>query len=210
VADDERLVFFDLETAGIETWRPIIQIAAVSVDEELRALESFEAKVLFDMADANERSLSKNHYSDELWAAKAKPARQVAEEFAEFLRRHATFDAFSSEGRRYEMAQLVAHNGERFDGPFLHAWYRRQKVFCPARYQVLCTKQRALWLFDEDKTMTPPSDFKLGTLCEYFGVPLSADEAHEAMADVRAMIGLYRAMRKFPAGQASETELVAA
>lgn len=60
---------------------------------------------------------------------------------------------------------------------------------------MLCTKQRALWLFDEDKSLTPPSDFKLGTLCQYFGVRLKEHEAHEAMADVKAMFGLYRAMR---------------
>ena len=60
---------------------------------------------------------------------------------------------------------------------------------------VLCTKQRALWLFDEDKSLTPPADFKLGTLCEYFGVRLREDsDAHDAFYDVRATVELYRAM----------------
>jgi DNA polymerase III epsilon subunit-like protein len=59
---------------------------------------------------------------------------------------------------------------------------------------VLCTKQRALWLFEEDKTLTPPANFKLGTLCQYFGIPLPADEAHDAFRDVRAAVALYQAM----------------
>ena len=93
------------------------------------------------------------------------------------------------------IAQLAEHNAERFDVPFLHAWYRRQQIFCPARYMALCTKQKALWLFAEDKTLTPPPDFKLGTLCHYFGIRLGEDEAHDAVNDVRATVQLYAAMR---------------
>jgi oligoribonuclease (3'-5' exoribonuclease) len=40
---DERLVFVDLETAGLKPWRPIIEIAAIAVDGNLRELERFEA-----------------------------------------------------------------------------------------------------------------------------------------------------------------------
>jgi len=92
------------------------------------------------------------------------------------------------------LAQLAGHNAERFDGPFIHEWYKRLGIYCPARYMTLCTKQKALWLFEEDKSLTPPVNFKLGTLCEYFGVPLSEEEAHDALVDVRATVELYRAM----------------
>jgi len=54
--------------------------------------------------------------------------------------------------------------------------------------------QRAVWLFHEDKSLTPPPDFSLLTLCHYFGVPLRANEAHEALNDVRATVELYRAI----------------
>ena len=53
-----------------------------------------------------------------------------------------------------------------------------------------------LWLFAEDKSLTPPADFKLGTLCQYFRVDLSEDAAHDAMNDVRATVQLYQAMRR--------------
>jgi DNA polymerase III epsilon subunit-like protein len=58
----------------------------------------------------------------------------------------------------------------------------------------LCTKQKALWLFEEDKTLTPPTDFKLGTLCQYFDVRLRKEDAHDALVDVRATVKLYQAM----------------
>ena len=192
----EILIFADLETAGLSLSRPILQIAAVAVSSRLEELESIEFKIQFDEADAEPRALLTNHYSPERWRNEAIEPTYAATQFAGFLKRYATVDLFSSGGRRYQVAQLVAHNGERFDGPFLQAWYRRLGLFCPARYMVLCTKQRALWLFEEDKTLTPPSDFKLGTLCQYFGVALPPAEAHDALNEVRATVELYRAMRE--------------
>ena len=49
------------------------------------------------------------------------------------------------------------------------------------------------WLFHEQKILTPPTDFRLRTLCEYFGVQLRDEDAHNALNDVRATVGLYRA-----------------
>ena len=133
-------------------------------------------------------------FKPRVWKREAIAPREAARRFAAFLRRHATFEMISASGRSYRIAQLAGHNAERFDGPFIHAWYRRQKVFCPARYMSLCTKQKALWLFEEDKSLTPPADFKLGTLCQYFNVKLRKEDAHDALVDVRATVELYRAM----------------
>lgn len=186
-------MFADLETAGLETWRPIIQIAAIAVTSSLRELEAFEAKLRFEERYAAPEALQKNHYSQERWQREALPGRVVAERFAEFLKRHATVDVASARGRTYQVAQLVAHNAA-FDGAFLQAWFERLGMFLPGHFRVLCTMQRAVWLFHEDKSLTPPADFKLGTLCQFFGVRLHAEEAHDALADVRATVELYRAM----------------
>lgn len=199
---EEKLIFFDLETAGLEPEQhPIIQLAAIAVDSSLCEMETIELKIRFDEAEANPQSLSVNHYSKEQWDQEAIEPLKAAERFSAFLRRHATVDMLSKKGEPFRLAQMVAHNGERFDGPFLQAWYRKLKLvdpelFCPARYMVLCTKQRALWLFDEDKSLTPPANFKLQTLCEYFGVRLRPEEAHDAFNDVRATVELYRAMTR--------------
>ena len=99
----------------------------------------------------------------------------------------------SRAGRPYHLAQLAAHNAD-FDGPRLRNWFRRQKEFLPASRRVLCTLQRAMWLFHEETTLTPPADYRLATLCEYFGVPFGEDEQHDALADTRATVAVYRAM----------------
>lgn len=188
-------MFVDLETGGLETWRPIIQIAAIAIDSEGRELESFEAKLRFDERVADPKSLRKNHYSEERWFREARPACVVAEAFAQLLIRHATIDQPAVRGRVFQVAQLVAHNAA-FDGPFLRAWFDRMHLFLPASPRVMCTVQRAMWSFHENRLLTPPVDFKLSTLCQYFGVPLSSEDAHDAMNDVRATVALYRAMNE--------------
>ncbi|MFO0915919.1 MAG: 3'-5' exonuclease [Pirellulales bacterium] len=195
---ESHLVFFDLETAGLNPKRhPIIQIAAIAVNRQLEPIEAFEAKVQFDSHRANKNSLRKNHYQAGTWLKEGRRDEVVAREFAEFLRRHATLPVLSSSGNRYHVAQLVAHNAA-FDGPYLQTWFETLGIFLPARRQVLCTMQRAIWYFTEYPGLTPPKDFKLATLCQAFGVPFHAAAAHEALADVSATVRLYQALLNRP------------
>lgn len=190
VGTTERLVFVDIETAGLQTWRPIMQIAAIAVNGSFRELEVFEEKIQFDERQAVRHTLRKRHYSRARWKREARRDRDVAVDFGAFLARHATIDVGSHRGPPCVVAQLVAHHAE-FDGPFLRMWFERMGLFFPGAYRVFCTLQRAMWLFHEDRTLRPPADFKLGTLCDYFGVNLHPDDA---LADVRATVGLYRAI----------------
>jgi DNA polymerase III epsilon subunit-like protein len=194
---DNRLIFFDLETGGLDPKRhPIIQLAAIAVDGELQPLEAFEVKIQFDASRANRNSLRKNHYAAGTWSQLAVPAKDGAYSFANFLRRHATIPTVAADGTVFHLAQMIAHNAT-FDGPFLQAWFEKLGVFLPARRQVLCTLQRAMWLVSEDRSgRPPPRDFKLATLCQYFGVPFHAADAHEALSDVAATLGLYRAISR--------------
>lgn len=191
----QRTVFFDLETGGLNPNRhPIIQIAAIAADKYLQPLEAFEVKLQFDASRANRNSLRKNHYSQGVWANTALPEKEAARQFAEFLRRHATLTRMAANGTPYQVSQLVAHNAS-FDGPFLEAWFERVGVFLPARRQVLCTLQRAMWHVTEcQDDLPPPRDYKLSTLCRYFDVPFHAADAHDALADVKATLELYRSM----------------
>jgi DNA polymerase III epsilon subunit-like protein len=195
-AMDERLVFFDLETGGLNPKRhPIIQLAAIAVNSALQPLEAFEAKICFNVGEANRYSLRKNHYSPGKWAQLAAAPKSVAQEFADFLRRHATLPSVAANGSTYRVAQLVAHNSA-FDGPFLQTWYEKQGIYLPARRQVLCTMQRAIWFFSERSDETGPRDFKLPTLCQFFGVSFQAADAHDALGDVSATLCLYRAIQE--------------
>lgn len=192
---DERLVFVDLETAGGEPWRPIIQVAAIAVGSDLQELESFEAKLKFSERFAERRSLAGSRYCPTTWQREAKSSEQVSSELAELLSRHATVDQVSRAGRVYQVAQLVAHNAA-YDAAFLERWFARCGRFLPASPRVLCTMQRAIWLVHENKQVTPPVDFTLHTLCEYFGVLFNRKDAHDALADVRATVELYRRMSR--------------
>jgi len=187
------LVFVDIESGGLRTYRPIIQIAAIAVDCALRELEVFEEKIQFDEGQATARTLRRRHYDRAVWKRDARRAPDVAAEFSGFLARHATVGVRGAGGKPFAVAQLVAHNAE-FDGPFLRAWFERQQLFFPGSYRVLCTMHRAMWLFHELPSLPPPNDFKLGTLCRYFSVPWHPRKAHDALADVRATVGLSRKM----------------
>ncbi|MCI0334889.1 MAG: 3'-5' exonuclease [Planctomycetes bacterium] len=190
-----KITFIDLETGGPNPDRhPIIQLAAAAVDgATLAILETVEIKVRFDERKAAKYALRKNSYSRRVWHQQALSEHEAAQTFADFLRRHATFPVLSQDGAEFRLAQLVAHNAT-FDAAFLHAWYERLKIFCPARHQVLCTLQRSLWHFFENPSRTPPHNFKLETLCHHFGISFSAAEAHDALGDVRATVALYKAL----------------
>ncbi len=195
MTEHSTLVFIDLETGGPNPDRhPIIQIAASAVDgATLATLETIELKVRVDERKTTKYALRKNSYSRRIWQQQALPEEEAARSFAGFLRRHATYATLSKDGKEYRLAQLAAHNAA-FDGAFLHAWYERLKIFCPARHQLLCTLQRSLWYFVENPQLPSADNFKLATLCRYFNVPLHPLEAHDALADVRATIELYRAL----------------
>jgi DNA polymerase III epsilon subunit-like protein len=192
-AMEKRLVFFDLETGGPDPKRnPIIQIAAIAIGEDLEPLEAFEVKVKFDSRKANLHSLRKNSYSAGHWARHAKEAKNAARDFAAFLTRHATVPCLSAKGDEYNVAQLVCHNAA-FDGPFLTNWFEKLNLFLPAKRLVLCTLQLSMWhFFSAGQPL--PSNFQLATLCQYFGIPFHAANAHDALGDVSATVQLYQAL----------------
>lgn len=188
---DTQLVVFDLETGGLETHRPIIQIAAIAIDEGFNEREVFEVKARFDETKACPDALRRIHYRRAEWKRSAVAPKKAAWAFARFLRRHATVGVFRRDLSVFRVAQLASHNSQ-FDGPFLTEWFDRLDIFLPASYRVFCTLQRAYWFFHENPDLARPDDFRLGTLCDYFHVPLNPSDAHEALADTRAAIGLLR------------------
>lgn len=190
-----RLVFFDLETGGLDPLKhPIIQIAAIAVDEQLRELDAFERKIDFDTDEADPEALTKNSYNRELWAESCRPAWQVNRDLSSFFKRFADVEMIAkASGRPYKVAQLVGHNADSFDGPFLQHWYRRLDQFMPAAFRTLCTYQKALHHFQDRPHLPKPENFKLEGLCKYFGIPLT--DAHDALADCRATVELYRTLR---------------
>jgi len=194
------IVFFDLETGGVEPERPNIQLAAVAMSDRLDAeLGAFEAKIQFDEAAASPEALRINSYDPAVWKENAVGEMVAAGTFASFLREHATVEMISKAGKPYRIARLAGHNVASFDCPRLVAMFKRYDLFLPGTaYQPLDTYQRALWYFAErrctsDQPLNQPANMKLATLAEWFEIP--AGGAHDALADVRMCVAIARAMR---------------
>lgn len=191
-----RIVFFDLETGGLDPEQhPILQIAAVVVDSTtLDEIESFDRKILVNVDSCDAKALEMNHFQSDVWAKEALPSADVRNQFTELLRRHSTVEQTSQRGNRFYVAQMAGHNIASFDMLFLQRWFKNGGAFCPASYRPLDTLQRAAWHFQENDVPLP-KDLKLGTLCDYFGVPIADGEAHDALSDVRGNIAFYRVLR---------------
>ena len=202
-AIEDRLVFVDIELATVRRRRAILQIAAVAATRSLLELECFEAKIRLDEARFRPSQIPNRHFNLHLWREEGRSPKAVAVDFARFMSRHASASIAGADGRQLIVAQLVAHNAE-FDGVFLRKWFEDVGLFFPASYRIFCTLHRAMWYFHEDRSRLAPPDFKLGTLCRYFGVPFSPLEAHDALTDVRATLELYRRMSMLVAAQQAQ------
>lgn len=174
------IIYFDLETGGLELSHPIIQIAAVAVVQG-QIVDEFEAKIKFDIADYAPEALEKNSYNEADWLNAVEPM-QAALAFSRFLDPYKCIKKISARtGRPYYVAKLAGYNAAVFDAPRLQELFKRLGVFLPADYKVLDVFQLALWYF-ENQSKTP-ENLQLGTVLEFFGHPL--ENAHDAMADVQ-------------------------
>jgi DNA polymerase III epsilon subunit-like protein len=190
-------VYFDLETGGLKSCHPNIQIAAVAIDDETREeLGAFECKIQFNPAEADPEALAMNHYTPEAWAS-AIPAKEAAVRFGRFLKPYCYIGKTSEKGNSYSVAKLCGHNAATFDGPRLRTMFFSNDVFLAADLRIRCTVQRALFWFDEHAVLVP-DNMKLETLCRYFGVHV--DVTHDALADVRLNARLANAIATYKGG----------
>lgn len=196
-----RIVFFDLETGGLDRDRhPIIQLAAIAVETKTwTELETLELLIQFDPATADQKALEINHYDAERWKREGVDAKEAMERLSLMLKRHSVIPMKSQRGNQYLVAKLAGHNAATFDGPFLFAWYKRAGEFLPADPRVLCTMQLAGW--DAAFRDPAPKSLKLADCCAHMGVEMA--KAHDALSDVRATVALARALATRGAGGAS-------
>jgi len=189
----KKTVFFDLETGGLTPGvHPIIQFAGIAVDEKFKVQEELEIKLQFDIGECTAEALAVNSFDPEVWEKESFSQISGMKVISAFLKRHATVKLISKRGSPYYVALMAGHNASNFDGPMLQAWYKKADEFLPGYFRVLCTSQLAQWHFYNHPN--PPENMKLGTLCRYFGVHLSEQAAHDALADVRANVKLARVL----------------
>lgn len=187
----QRLVFFDLETGGLDPQRhPVTQFAAIAVDDRFEELGSLELKLDFDAASADPEALRLNGYDPSVWRADAVSVDVALRSIADFMKKHATVEKVSQRnGKPYRVARLAGHNAAEFDARFLQALFKRGGAFLPAEYRALDTVQLAAWHFLH--RAEAPENLKLETLVGHFGIQRDGS-AHDALSDVRACVELAR------------------
>jgi DNA polymerase III epsilon subunit-like protein len=190
----DRLVVFDLETGGIDPLRhPVIQVAMIALDSAWNEVDTLEVKVHFDPSATEPEALARNSFDPAVWAREAVPQAVALDRVADFLRSHSTIQKKGKNPphRPYTVARLCGHNAARFDGEFLAAWFQKAGLFCPgACYEVLDTLQLLRWFRLGVTDTDGPETLELGVVCKRLGIPL--DNAHDALADVRATAALAR------------------
>jgi DNA polymerase III epsilon subunit-like protein len=195
-------IFYDYETGGLEPHHPNIQLAAIAVDSDFDVLETFEAKIAFDPAKAQPEALAMNHYDPAKWA-NAEHELNVTQRFAQFCSRYADIPKVSKRGRTYYVAQLGGHNVSGFDFQRLQRAAKSFSIFLPADYHMMDTLQGAIWYFKFNPPA--PKSFRLGALCEHFGVTPEGD-LHDALTDVKASIAVAKYLSRVWRRTARETD----
>lgn len=196
-----KLVIFDLETGGLEPHHPDIQVGAVAAYlDELVEIDRFEAKIRFDPDQATAEALEVNSYDPDVWKREAAEEPHVVYAFADWLNRHKTVRMVSGTGYPYYVADLGGHNSQGFDGDRLKAMFERTpsrkptatfpNEFLPGTFLTSDTLQLAVWFFK--RKAERPENFRLSTLCEWFGLPSEADVDHDALAGARASLAVAR------------------
>lgn len=177
----QTIVFFDLETGGLEPQHPIIQIAAVAVARGWREVESFQRKIQFAEHQCSPEALKINCYEPSAWLD-AIPLLQAVTEFGAFLNKYKTVELVSKRtGNPYKVARLAGYNSEAFDKPRIMEAFKSCGQFLPADPRMLDVFQLVIWSFAFDGITL--SDYKLSTVSSHFGLAL--DGLHDALADVR-------------------------
>lgn len=174
-------IYFDTETGGVHPEAPIIQLAAVAVDDtDGTELEGFEIKLQFDERICDPEAMATNHYDPERWADAVPPSTAVAL-FERFLQPYRRVRCVAKKTRRlFHVAQLCGYNASLFDGPRVRDLYGGK--WMSAHLFVADTYHLIKWYLDIHEL--EPESTSLSAMCSYFDIPL--DNAHDALDDARA------------------------
>lgn len=174
----DRLVYFDLETSGLDPNRhEIIQFAATNPSTGLQC----ECKIRFDVEKADPQALAHNHYDRQVWASEAVSRETALHKIVQFLRIHNWWQKTSRKGTGYRVARLCAYNGLAFDGPFLRRFFQDEGVFLPADPKIWDPYPLAMWLFPALE------HHRLADVAGVLGLRVARDDLHDALEDTKLL-----------------------
>ena len=168
-------IVFDLETTGFDVrTHEIIEIGAVRVSSDLTEIRgTFEEQIQpLHIERAMPDALAVNGYSDEGW----KGAKTLHDALGAFC-------TFGSGG-------ILAAYNITFDWSFLHMALLKEAIEPPFEYH----RFDIFTLAYEYVLATGASEMKLRAMCARFNIPLPP-EPHRALADARAALAVFRAIR---------------
>lgn len=184
-----RMIFFDLETGGLDVNAPIIQIAAAVVDQDKdwEIIHTFERKCKFLESDADPQALAINHYDPKVWQVEAMHLDDAMSAFNNVCKTYADVQKISKNGKPYRVAQLAGFNTEAFDMPRIQQHFEDRCLFFAVNMWSYDTLQLVRWKTLNDIHKFP--NHKLETVCKEFQIE---HNAHDALGDVLATVELTR------------------
>ncbi len=189
-------IVYDLETSGLEPqWNVPLQAALIHCDDNLMPLSelSVRCRLPAHIVPAPAALLTTG-----IGPAQLELAPMSSTEMLSAIARALTAWAPST---------VIGFNSTRFDDEMLrHAFFTH--LLPPYATQLgghrradLLTMVRAVAMLEPSAIAVPigatgKQSFKLGDICRANGIALAEDEAHDALADTRATLALFRRLRQ--------------
>ena len=173
------LVFFDLEATGLNVVQDrIVQIALVKLFADGRPAEELEMKINPTVPISAEASAVHGLYAEDL--ADAPRFSDVARDIYDFIGE----------------ADLGGYNSNRYDVPLLQEEFQRAGIFFDTAKRRLIDAQHIFYRM-EPRTLSAALRFYAGR---------EMTNAHDALADVRATVDVFRGQLAMYAGREVENE----
>lgn len=177
-----KIFWFDVETTGLQPWKhDIVQLACmVEIDNVVKEEHSWFIRP-FDEAAMDPKALAVNNLTPEQVAKFPEPTTVFNQDLIPLLSRHVDkFDkndklcpaGFNVDFDIDFLQQFFKKNGDKWYG----SWFN---------YDAIDPLQHLRFMQPVNEKVQEMPNKKLITACQMYGVPLG-DDAHEAMADIRA------------------------
>ena len=184
-----KMLFYDLETTGTKFWRNGIHQISGAVVIDNKVVKTFNWHVQPNpKAEIELEALQVAGVTKEQVMAYP-PMLEVYREFVAMLERYVNkYD-------KTDKFTLAGYNNSSFDNQFLRAWFVQNgdnyfgSWFWSSSIDVMVLATQALL---EERTQM--ENFKQGTVAKYVGVPVSEEQLHDALYDIRVCMAIYQHM----------------